>query len=302
MSCVNPNCTVKSSDSKERFISCWLCDDVWHAKCATITGRTLDLLNDTEKGLYWCCRNCRQVSVAFYKHFKNSTMEMEAIKSDLTAVLTRYEKFKESVANCPELEKICVSPKNRSPKRKKSTVELSIPSAFQNPCSPNLIDMDAASPMPSCSQQNIEVPPSNILTEPLNENVSGLPNINLKTIASNNKSTVETKAIPGGLKIVPPRKTVFVSRFAPETTADDIMQYVLSKLDPDADVVCRKINSTQTRISSFKIVVNDEVFDRLVDINFWPPKAFVKEFVYYERRDNVARIPSDNNNNAYSKN
>lgn len=97
--------------------------------------------------------------------------------------------------------------------------------------------------------------------------------------------------VPSGddLVVVPPRRTVFVSRLSADTTVDRIVNYIKSHSPQFNDSDCRvlKFNNYQNRdISSFKIIGPEKLFKILVEQSFWPMGVFVREFT---RRDRPSR-------------
>lgn len=89
------------------------------------------------------------------------------------------------------------------------------------------------------------------------------------------------------LDIVPPRRTVFVSRFTPVTSVDDIKRFIKENIRlqvNESDFRVFKFNFSQPRdISSFRIIAPSNLFDVLVDRSFWPPGVIVREFVHRDR-------------------
>lgn len=101
----------------------------------------------------------------------------------------------------------------------------------------------------------------------------------------------QTKVVPRNddLVVVPPRRTVFVSRLSADTTVDRIVNYIKSHSPQfnDSDGRVLKFNNYQNRdISSFKIIVPDKLFRILIEQSFWPMGVLVREFT---RRDRPAR-------------
>ena len=103
-------------------------------------------------------------------------------------------------------------------------------------------------------------------------------------------ATGKTQPVQRSLSMAPAMKMIFPTRFAPETTADDIIYYIKSKIEGDYFLRCYKLRSafSESR-SSFKIVVPENIFVQLILKEFWPARAFIKEFV--ERSDNLAHLP-----------
>ena len=66
-----------------------------------------------------------------------------------------------------------------------------------------------------------------------------------KLLVTNDSSNGQISG-PKKLTVVKPRKTIFVSRLARDTTADDLLFYVKSKLTDDLDILCFKIKDKAT--------------------------------------------------------
>lgn len=125
--------------------------------------------------------------------------------------------------------------------------------------------------------------------KPPSKNVPSAP-------AGSNENTVPIQ-IPnlentiGDLVVVPPRKTVFISRLSADTSVEQISQYLrLHAVDFNAsDWKVLKFNYSEPRdISSFRIIVPERLFRVLVNQSFWPPGVLVREFV---PRNNSRRAP-----------
>ncbi|KAL9883440.1 uncharacterized protein ACN427_010777 [Glossina fuscipes fuscipes] len=118
-----------------------------------------------------------------------------------------------------------------------------------------------------------------------------------------NSPTVNPPPVPNNdmcLTAVPPRKAIFVSRLAPETSVDNIKGYLATKV-PSVNlkrVSIFKMAPSQARaISSFKILVQTENSDMLLNKSLWPVGSLIKEFIPRDRPRNTKAIvlsPSKN--------
>lgn len=68
--------------------------------------------------------------------------------------------------------------------------------------------------------------------------------------------------------------SVFATRFAPELEADTLSLYLRKKLG--REVTCTKIDSSQSRYSSFKVVAECDDVKDMYDPALWPEGAFVR--------------------------
>lgn len=97
------------------------------------------------------------------------------------------------------------------------------------------------------------------------------------------------------LRVLPPKKAIFISRFAPETTVEDIEFYIKTKLNFNADIITYKFTYSQPRnVISFKLTVPFDLFENIIDHRFWPENTLVREYDFKEnkRLNNIARLPS----------
>lgn len=282
MSCASLQC--KSPDSRDRVISCCVCANVWHLKCASLTAKNLEAVNDNNKGLRWFCINCRQIDIEFLKLIKSLTDELNDIDTDVLALASRVSNFKKKLSSCPQLDLITTPPFERN---ETTSSVLTIPT-FTNmqlhQDQNDLIELNLNSPSAACST-----------AAKSNSNpVRSENDVNINVPSSGNQLTSNSSLNDSslGLRVIPARKSVFVSRFASDTSADEILNFVKSKVGFATDVDCRKLGTVHNRAASFKLVMSSELFDRIVDYNFWPPNVFVKEFVYYDRpRNNIVERP-----------
>lgn len=81
-------------------------------------------------------------------------------------------------------------------------------------------------------------------------------------------------------------RSLWISRLHPETTTDQILEYVMSKTDCNdkSSFFCKKLVKRDADLSllqfvSFKVDVNNEHFQCLIDPNVWPKTVRVREFI-----------------------
>lgn len=279
MNCLNKKCTITNVD--ERMLSCWLCHGVIHIKCSGIPVLAAEA-TVRHDGLHWCCTSCRKIGVEFYHFFqgrKNMFLEIQKDISDLSQRVADYGKLFDDYASLDNIK----SPPQSSPKRRKSA-------RTQNKTNTVL------SPGPSSSSHinlaEINTPPSTLS--------ANLPQINIMKQSSSLLIADNGPNAHRELRIIPPKKSIFVSRFASETTTEDIEYYIKNNLNTNADIVTYKFSYSQPRsITSFKISVSSEIFDKIIDPCFWPDNTLVREYIYKENQNinNIARLPSRVTNN-----
>lgn len=113
-----------------------------------------------------------------------------------------------------------------------------------------------------------------------------------------NTSCPTGNSVPStSLVVVPPRRTIFLSRLSPATSIDNIRSYIKSTSVGlnDKDFTVLKFNYSEPRdIASFRILVPDWIFETLVDRSAWPDGTLVREFIRRERvRSEATRYPPE---------
>ncbi|XP_075151004.1 uncharacterized protein LOC142225116 [Haematobia irritans] len=144
-------------------------------------------------------------------------------------------------------------------------------------------------------------------SNPANSQSSNLtvPNSSLITMTpsiSNRFHTPLTSPLsnipPKPLQVVSSKKTVFAAKFAAETTIEDIAYYIKSKLQTEIELSIFKFKYRERRNkASFKIIVPEDIFDRVANPEFWPPNALIKEYIYKEpAQTDIVYLPKNSNN------
>lgn len=314
MNCLKKNCKI--NNDAERMITCWLCHNLCHYKCTGLPTLVNESVN-THDGLNWFCFNCRKPAVEFYRFFQGTKTRFCEIKKSallLNDNISEYGKLFDDFASLDNLK----SPPQSSPKRRKSARNIAkdkenlpdtpCPLDGSTPATPITTIITPSSPIDEIppavqfiSNNNNDNPLYNMFNGP---STSGRTNsISASTSTTPYLNLNEVRPEPKQLVVVPPRKSIFVSRFAFETSAEDINHYIKNKINIDnADISINKFKySTQRNITSFKITVSPDLFGRIVDPAFWPQNAIVREYIFREYpRTNVARLPQ--NLNSASKN
>ncbi|XP_059223107.1 uncharacterized protein LOC131996929 [Stomoxys calcitrans] len=253
MSCPISSCKITKID--ESMISCWLCLESFHAKCAVLATRTVDNLREDK---------------------------------EFNLIAERFKKFKDLLDESSSLEDSLRSPNDNSRKRKKLKTNKT---TDQAPLSINTGNTGTGNnstlPIPNTDSDVTQAENSNFRkTELITDTQVGNSNLNNATTASLNS--------PRPLRVIPPMKTVFAARFAAVTSEDDMRYYIKSKLNLDVNLKIFKFQYRDTRnTASFRIMVPDSVFETVVSPDFWPPRALVQEYIYKERiRTNIAHLPT----------
>ncbi|XP_075155593.1 uncharacterized protein LOC142228947 [Haematobia irritans] len=261
MSCEKANCTVKKIE--EPFVTCWLCHSSYHAKCAELAARTADNLRE-DKGLRWCCKNCKSPIDSLRKRKKPSN----PTDTEITYNLNTNSNI------------------NITPIQHVFNTELATNLAMPIP-PPQTSNPSTSNPANSQSS-NLTVPNSSLIT--MTPSISNRFHTPLTSPLSN--------IPPKPLQVVSSRKTVFAAKFAAETTIENIAYYIKSKLQTEIELSIFKFKYRERRNkASFKIIVPEDIFDRVVNPEFWPPNALIKEYIYKEpAQTDIVYLPKNSNN------
>lgn len=281
MACCYANCTLNSERDGERMLACWNCDKHAHLKCAGISGRCFDIIQEGN-GIRWSCVKCRPIDVEIFKLYREIQKGFKNVGSDLLKLVDKF-KYYENLFNSFKTLNEC-DPLVEPPK------------------TPTIISIDNTSfhtPTTSQAPTLLEIPTQK------NNNIKSntLPKTNKPPKSSTSKNskspqhtvTIEKPLIadPKPLITVKPKRAIFVSRFAPSTTEIDIQHYIRSKFNTSVEIVVHKFNYKFARsIISFKIIVPEDVFNQLLNTNFWPENTLVHEYEFKQKtRDVAVRIP-----------
>lgn len=84
------------------------------------------------------------------------------------------------------------------------------------------------------------------------------------------------------LVVVPPNRSIFLSRLGLETSVDDIKQYISDKLAISTGFGIRKFESHGSTFSSFLLRCDDSIYETLLNSKNWPRNMKVERF--FQRR------------------
>lgn len=316
------------------MLTCWLCHNLCHYKCTGLPTLVNEAVTQYD-GVNYFCVSCRKPAVEFFRFFQGTKTRFLEIKKTVSVLadnISNYGKlFEESTAldnlkSPPEL-----SPKRRKSARKNGKDKEKLPLGTL-PLEPNSNDNVLTTPMTTTQPENLQIATTPVNQDPVGasarqttyDSTTGaaasdnftyldLPSSsnNLQPIDVNNRTPFLNGRSPFNsnvngiitgikLKVIPPKKSIFISRFAFETSAEDITHYILNKINADcADIFTKKFNYSQPRnITSFKITVSPDLFDQILDPYFWPENTLVREYVYRDnaRSNNIVRLPMNTEN------
>lgn len=292
MDCLNKKCSIKNLD--ERMLSCWLCHGLIHFKCSGIPTLAAEATQKHD-GLHWRCNNCKKVGVDFYKFFQERKSIFLGIQKEMSNLSQRISEYGNLFDRFISLETYefppqipsqqsslqQYSPSQLSPRRKSARIASKTDTVNINPVNAgNAVD------------NHMDVVPS---TSKITENNTAEKLSFSDVTKLYNPITNNTENAPRELRVIPPKKHVFVSRFAAETTVDDLNYYIKTKLNSNDEILTHKFSYSQPRsITSFKITVSSDIFNKIIDPRFWPDNTLVREYISKPRQsiNNIARIPS----------
>lgn len=311
MDCAKENCPITGND---RMVSCWLCTGLYHLKCCGLKARDADAILDPAKSLHWTCPSCRNINVEFYNLFKNSKEQFDKLNSEFQQIQNKLNVFGELFTKYPHLDKLATD-KNQSSSHNMSinnppqifepvniNPQIISPSCAASPSlDANIFPVNNDQHLPVNNVQHLHTQRNNIAhMSPLSSSGSITPTITVNSVTRTNTQNNCNNPIYQPLRVIPPKKSVFVSRFAYETSTTDVEYYIKSKLCSDVDVIVYKFKYSRPRsVVSFKISVPIEIFHQIVDPNFWPMNTLVKEYINNDtQRPTMARLPSITSNMA----
>lgn len=255
------SCCEKSSTSP--LISCsGICRRAFHCKCVGFSANLRDRVMEGGNGLFWYCEQCRNDSTARY----------------VAKFLKYKELFNGFMNQLKNLESQVASASSEI-----NSISEKIPDALMPPV-PNII-LSPATPSADTASVGSEFPPPPSTVNSVAQPAPGVP----ENVAGPSSSAA-TSSNPLGLAVVlpaPRKKAVFLSRFSPDTTEDQLLAHVKHKCSSSphaSNLFCRKLTSrfrpsSEALISSFKLFVPLELFDAICCDSFWPVGVLVKEFV-----------------------
>lgn len=284
MNCINKNCKI--NNDAERMITCFLCHCLIHYKCSGMPTLVNEAISEYD-GLNYFCMPCRKPAVEFYRFFQGTKTRFLDVKNavaTLTENISNYGKLFDQFSSFDNLK----SPPKSSPVIRKSSRKC-------------VKDKENPSPSQLVSNTNVQASKTSVTTivtpptptdvlQPTNSHIT----IDGEIAATSGQSASEIVTNQRMLRIKPARKNIFISRFLSDTTVDEIDYYIKSKLNFGADILIKKFTYTTPRdITSFKLSVPPDLFEDMVNPNFWPDSALVREYVNKEnpRRSNAAPFP-----------
>lgn len=307
MNCVKKNCSI-TSDS-ERMLACWLCHNLCHFKCSGLSTLINEAVNNAE-GCGWFCWSCRKPAVEFFRFFQDKKTRFLDIEKNASLLLGSVLEYGKLFTDFTSLDNL-KSPPQASPPRRKSArkgnkdKDKDVLSVTPGMSGYNTKTQNISVPITIPPSISVQLQPTTVLNENENESAETIEIIETQqddlNTAINHSDATNLAINQRVLNIVPPRRSIFISRFTADTTADDIECYIKNKLNLNANISVRKFLYSNPRdIVSFKLTVPMDYFDQIVNPDFWPINALVREYIYKEnnRMNNIAQLPSRNDLNS----
>lgn len=94
----------------------------------------------------------------------------------------------------------------------------------------------------------------------------------------------EQGSLENMLAVVPPNRSIFLSRLAIETSVEDIKKYISEKLSITSDFGIRKFDLHGAKYSSFLLRCEDSIYEPLIDSKNWPRHMRVEKFFHRRSR------------------
>lgn len=314
LTCTAKKCEFGGTITGDSYLSCWLCNNCSHIKCAGggHNGRISDLINK-KIGLTWSCIACREIESemrTFMKQTRNGFLDVRKQFSALN------EQFLALETQFLGLKLLSESPRRKIPNNNLLTAKLlntptshavqvdefSTPNILPSPtCLPtyavpvprDLMSLPSGHSNIHPLQEAISVPSTNLepplILEPPSLDIVGQPpsldNLPSALAVMSPRPLVgvapEVRSSGLTLRAVAPRKAIFVSRLMPDATVDDVRSHLLNhlKVAPN-EIAVFKFNFKHKRsISSFKIVLPDSYLEKALDPVAWPEHSIIHEFL-----------------------
>ena len=315
-----------------------ICKKYFHAKCVGLNGSVLDKINNPKLGLYWYCEPCRKLSLSTLSfniekigqaigelgaRFSDLSTSFKVVENDfqnisqLRASVQPAEKVIEdhtSIGTSADQPSTAVDTVNNPDLTLNSLRDSTDPStvvdAVKNlepiatyPISPVNLGRKRRRPRTAKLVPSLESPPPKRLLsgDPGLSELDNTDRVNHTPRLNISPSVPLPLTSTHSLMVVPKPKTIFVSRFSPQTMPTDVVNYLRSNSSKTLDPVikCDKISGPNSLIASFKIVVHNSEFERLISPDAWPPGTFIKEFVPNPRsatnRSSRSTLPGSKN-------
>lgn len=286
MNCAHNNCISKSES--DRLLNCWLCDKDYHIKCLKFTGKNYDFVINSSFFEFFC-ENCTNKKFTLKKLHRQ---QQQGYNEVAKAIHTALDKLKDYKNAYTDMTYICNFNDNFT-QTSSDTIDniqsevLPSPLAIQN------------SPL---KRLNSPLPPNLRITSPISISSSPVPQLETGSqmnqltsneiptnsqyiphnIPNHHQSQSTPFRSPRPLVVVKSQKAIYLSKFHLDTTEDDILYYIQNKIGSNFEITVQKFKfrDDRSKVATFKVVVDEDIFNTLLNKEFWPRSALVREYVF----------------------
>lgn len=325
MACCYSTCNVKSkSDTEEKKIHCSWCDAFAHSTCSGINLRSFNIITDPTNGLNWSCPKCRAHNADLFKFVRQVKEGMRVIGKDLLELMDKFQSL-DTLFNSPNFVVNTVSlngnlhtvnqppPKSRCNKESVNRPLLrSVVNVKEQPKTTDSMPVIVINDGDGTKTSSSVVESNDTSVDEVNSNtVIGLQTSTESKPITKSRANVSPSLITTvsdvtrlsdekvvnsakSLRIIPSRKSIFITRFANETTVDDLQSYITTNCSDIVDTelnIFKLISSRPREICSFKITVSAKWYEKLLKKSFWPEGVFIRPFVP-RNKTQTANTPS----------
>lgn len=309
MACRSSSCNAKTREDK-RGLLCAICLGFYHTKCVALPSKIVDTIRDSD-GLQWVCYQCKSFSSDIPKIYCYLKTGFTEIKNDLAktmAKLNKYESYLNNLSHADNRKNLSLAENSRAnsePLLFNATSPLPSSHPAVSASTSNGNGSSAAAVSASTSNVNGSSAAAPILQSAnLHINTVDLTghtaNVHPSNVAANNavvEATHEhqdanhadhndgTTPAPKPLVAASIRKNIFVSRLAADTSEIDVHYYISSKIPQASNISVHKYRfNFDRKISSFKILIPEELLDSVLDKDFWPSGIIARLYEFRERQ------------------
>lgn len=251
------------------------CQEKFHGICLGIPDSCIDLFRDPKYGFRYFCIKCREVSVTSIHH------EFKMMEASFNVLRGKFLTLYENVS-------------------KKDSLDLDSSSKIESLGKRRVRDMDEIT-LPIKKKTSIN---STLAIDKEVVKVSGfvetpqpLPVIDTTSLpvaidAANPPMPADI------LSAIPRPVAIFVSRLDPKTTVEQVREHIRMKIGGNSVINVKKLTKDNRVVSSFRLIVDPDLKDSVLQKEIWPVNAFVKMF---DQKRSNKRVRKRHNNPSTSK-
>lgn len=242
----------KGTASDADIILCFGCEKSYHGTCCSLSRSSVKIIREVES-VKWFCQHCDESNFAsmINKRFNIMDEKIDKISNDnqYQELLNRMNSLSNEVLAI-KLVVDSTNSDNSDEAMEEAEDEVFRPKRFR-------------------SGRTKQRSTSNLSTWPL-------------LGPSKHRQCITGTDVSSTLKVIEPKVWFHVSRFGPETTADDLKSYVSGKISSEAvecyPLVPKGRDQSTLRFVTFKIGVLSSTKSALMDASIWPTNVSVRPF------------------------